>query len=221
MKGNLEMSHCKKSVIIGAGSYGQVYLSYLQQSGIHVVGFLDDDPTLENQHICSLPVLGNVGYLPLLKNHGITDVYCPIGNNKIRSEILSHAQKMGFATPNYIHPTVNISPKVEIGNGCYILLGTNIMPFTKIENFTMISMGVNIAHHSVLKKGTFISAGVTFGSSITAENYTYCGMGSTIMTGVSTLGTDCLIGAGAVVIRNVPPKAIVAGIPAKIIKYKS
>ena len=33
-----------KSVIIGAGKYGAVYLSYLKEAGIEIIGFLDDDP---------------------------------------------------------------------------------------------------------------------------------------------------------------------------------
>ena len=32
-----------RSVIIGAGKYGAVYLSYLKDAGIEIVGFLDDD----------------------------------------------------------------------------------------------------------------------------------------------------------------------------------
>ena len=40
------------------------------------------------------------------------------------------------------------------------------------------------------------------------------------MTGLHVLGIDCLIGAGAVVIKDVPSGAIVAGVPAKILKYK-
>ena len=40
------------------------------------------------------------------------------------------------------------------------------------------------------------------------------------MTGVHELGENCLIGAGAVVIKDVPQNAIMAGIPAKVLKYK-
>ena len=71
-------------------------------------------------------------------------------------------------------------------------------------------MGVNVAHHSILHEGTFLSTGVNFGASISA----------TIMTGVHELGENCLIGAGAVVIKDVPQNAIMAGIPAKVLKYK-
>ena len=211
-----------KSVIIGAGKYGEVYLSYLKDSGVDVVGFLDDDPKVADKQFGGLPVLGPISILPTLKDrYGITAVYCPLGNNKLRVKFLREAASLGYETPSYIHPSVIISPNVEIGNGVYILLGTQIMPYTKIENFVMISMNVSIAHHNVLKTGTFLSTGCNFGASIVAEENSYCGIGSTIMTGLHRIGKDCLIGAGAVVIKDVPDGAVMAGVPAKIIKYKT
>ena len=42
-----------KSVIIGAGTYGEVYLAYLQEAGIEIVGFLDDNPRYINQKAVS------------------------------------------------------------------------------------------------------------------------------------------------------------------------
>ena len=48
----------------------------------------------------------------------------------------------------------------------------------------------------------------------------YIGAGATLMTGVNKIGKNSLIGAGAVVIRDVPDNAVMAGVPAKILKYK-
>lgn len=210
-----------KSVIIGAGKYGEVYLSYLKESGVDVVGFLDDDPAVADKQFGGLPVLGPVSILPALKEkYGIASVYCPLGNNSLRVKFLRQAASLGYETPCYIHPSVIISPNVEIGKGVYILLGSQVMPYTRIEDFVMISMNVSIAHHNVLKSGTFLSTGCNFGASIVAEENAYCGIGSTIMTGLHRLGSDCLIGAGAVVIKDVPDGAVMAGVPAKVIKYK-
>lgn len=208
-----------KSVIIGAGTYGEVYLAYLQEAGVDVIGFLDDAP--KSNLVKNIPVLGGIDSLPLLKDkYGIEAVYCPLGNNKLRVKFLSLAKELGYKIPNYIHPSVIISPNVTIGEGVYILLGTTIMPYTIIKDYTMISMGVHLAHHSVLEEGVFLSTGCNFGASIIAHKYAYCGISSTIMTGIQELGENCLIGAGAVVIKNVPNNAVMAGVPAKIIKYK-
>lgn len=211
-----------KSVIIGAGTYGEVYLAYLQEAGVEIVGFLDDDPKFEGKEVRGVPVLGGISALESLKDtEGIEAVYCPLGNNVLRVKFLSYARELGYNTPNYIHPSVIISPNVTIGEGVYILLGTTIMPHTVIKDFVMISMGVHLAHHNVLDEGVFLSTGCNFGASIHAHKYAYCGISSTIMTGLHELGEDCLIGAGAVVIRDVEPKAVMAGVPAKVLKYKS
>lgn len=210
-----------KSVIIGAGTYGEVYLAYLKEAGVDVVGFLDDDPKFEGKEVKGVPVLGAINLLNTLKEtDGVEAVYCPLGNNKLRVKFLSMARELGYETPNYIHPSALVSPQVTIGKGVYILLGTTIMPHTVIKDYVMISMGVHLAHHNVLEEGVFLSTGCNFGASIHAHKYAYCGISSTIMTGMHELGEDCLIGAGAVVVKDVPDKAVMVGVPAKILRIK-
>lgn len=210
-----------KSVIIGAGSYGTVYQAYLQEVKVDVIGFLDDDEKIWGTTVANIPILGGTNLIPLLKDkYGVEAVYCPLGNNKLRVKFLSLAKKYGLQIPNYIHPSVVISPHVTLGEGVYILLGTIIMPYVTIKDFVMISMGVHLAHHSILSQGCFLSTGVNYGASIYAEENAYIGIGATVMTGIHKLGKDCLIGAGAVVIKDIPERAIVAGVPAKVIRYK-
>ena len=143
-----------KSVIIGAGTYGEVYLAYLQEAGEDVVGFLDDDPKYIGQSVRGVPVLGKVSALDTLKDtDGVKAVYCPLGNNVLRVKFLERARALGYQTPNYIHPTVIIAPHVEIAEeGVYILQATQIMPFVTIERDVMISTGSNIIHHSYLSQ---------------------------------------------------------------------
>lgn len=208
----------KNCIVIGAGTYGQVYKEYLQ-SEYELIAYYDDDPTLHGKLIDGIEVRGNVQ--DALFNEKDCAVFVPIGNNPVRIRILRNFEKKGFDTPSFIHPQAIIHPSVKIGKAVYILPGTTIMPLTKIDDYVMISVGSNIIHHTHLGKGVFISNGCNVGANITVKENAYIGMGSTIMTGVKIIGKNSSIGAGAVVIKDVPDNVVVAGVPAKILKYKT
>ncbi len=198
-----------------------MYLAYLQDAGVDIIGFVDDSEDKQGVTVRGVPVLGKISDLAAIKNrYGAEAVYCPLGNNALRVKCLEYASSLGYETPNFIHPSATIHHSVKLGKGVYVLLGVNIMPYTVIEDYVMISMNALVAHHTTLKKGTFLSTGVNFGASIVAHERAYVGIGATIMTGLHDLGADCLVGAGAVVIKDVPEKAIMAGVPAKVIRIK-
>jgi virginiamycin A acetyltransferase len=48
----------------------------------------------------------------------------------------------------------------------------------------------------------------------------WIGYNAIILPSVSKIGDGAVVGAGAVVAKDVPPYAIVAGVPAKVIKYR-
>lgn len=212
---NKDVEQC---IIVGAGTYGQVYAEYLKEK-YQIIGFIDDDKSLHNTKVLDIPVLGNFDFLI----EGVAkdvNVFIPIGNNKIRTTLLKKAIEKGFKTPSFIHPHTHIHSTVKIGKCVYILPGTSIMPFSEIEDFVLISMGVNIAHHTIIEEGCFFSQGSNIGASIKFKENVFCGIGSTVMTGVNTVGKGSLIGAGAVIIKDVPDGATVVGNPGKIIKIK-
>lgn len=212
----------KKCIIVGAGTYGQVYAKYLSEE-YDILGYVDDDEDIINQEIEGYKVLGTVGLLfePQGFDLESTCVFVPIGNNLTRNQLLNRISSFGYETPSFIHKTVILDSTVEINDPVYILPGTNIMPFTKIARNVMISMGVNIAHHVIIAEGCFFSQGSNVGASIVIEDLAYMGIASTLMTGVKRIGENSLVGAGAVVIKDVPAHVVVAGVPAKIIKTKN
>ena len=206
-----------KCVIYGAGTYGVVYAAYLKDT-YEILGFIDDNPKLMGSKFNDYSVLGNSEFLFSQLDKEIS-VFVPIGKNSVRVSLLEKLNYKGFLTPSFIHPHTFIDTSVSIGKAVYILASTNIMPFTTIGDFSMISMGVNIAHHVIIEKGCFFSQGTNVGASITIKEQAYCGIGSTIMTGVKELGIDSFIGAGSVIIKDVPSGAVVVGNPGRIIRY--
>ncbi len=212
----------ENSVIIGAGTQGQVFASYLKEAGVNLIGFIDDSQELEGKNILGLPVLGKYNDLfeDTLKNR-VQNIYCPIGDNAIRSKYLSTLKKEGYNIPSFIHRSVSIAPDVILGEAIYMLAGNIVMPFTKIGSYLMVNQGSTIAHHVEVGEGVFISSGVNIGASMIVEDRAYIGMGVTAMTGIKKIGKDCLLGAGAVIIRDVPDYATVVGNPGRVIKIKN
>jgi serine O-acetyltransferase len=105
-----------------------------------------------------------------------------------------------------------------------------IHPAAKIEAGVFIDhgAGVVIGETAEVRKGTVIYQGVTLGGTgkekgkrhpTIMENVTISA-GAKVLGGF-TVGKGAKIGAGAVVLKEVPPYATVVGIPARIVKIRN
>ena len=108
------------------------------------------------------------------------------------------------------------------GNDCAINEFVHIRAFGGVT----IGNGVWIANHAALVSETHPTDVEYVGDyppvlhPIVIEDNVWIGAHATILPGV-TLGRSSIIGAGSVVTKDVPPYAIVAGVPAKILRYKT
>ena len=128
--------------------------------------------------------------------------------------------------------------------GCHVGESTHIGTFVEIQRGAAVGRFCKISSHSficdgvVIEDGVFVGHGVMFindrfpraltpdGRLQTGADWTLertrvaagasIGSNATILGGV-TVGAGALIGAGAVVTRDVPPYAIVAGVPARVV----
>ena len=128
--------------------------------------------------------------------------------------------------------------------GCTIGAGSRIGTFVEIQKNAQIGRNCKISSHSFICEGVTIEDGVFIGHGVMFTNDMYpravnadgslqcdndwsllttrvkcraaIGSNATILPGV-TIGEGAQIGAGAVVVRDVPDFAIVAGVPARVI----
>jgi len=112
---------------------------------------------------------------------------------------------------------VKIGDCVEIGNFVSIARGT--LKDTIISSYVKIDNLVHIAHNCIIGENTLIIACAEVSGSCIVGRNCWLGVGCTTMQKIR-IGDNSVIGIGAVVIKDVPPNAIVAGNPAKIIRYK-
>ncbi|KQC29347.1 NeuD/PglB/VioB family sugar acetyltransferase [Flagellimonas eckloniae] len=212
----------KKAVILGSGYYGEVFLTYLSEQGYETIGFYDDDTSKIGKTIHGVQILGTFeDLMKVVQTDPSLHIFCSIGHNETRVKYLEKLHNAGAKIPNLIHESVILNDSVKIGRGISLMPGVIVMPHSIIEDYVIISIGSKVAHHTKLKKGCFLSMGVAIGANITMEDRSFVGVGASVMTGVKSIGEDALVGAGAVVIRDVEKNHIVAGVPAKTIRVKS
>lgn len=206
------------AVIAGAGSYGEVYLHYLRQTGANVVAFIDDAPQTAGTKVGGVAVRGDYTVLDELYGEGVRALYAPIGSNAVRVRFHQLAREKGFVTPNFVHVSALVDSELPADSGIFILPGTTIMPCSRIESDVMISANASVAHHTVLEQGVFLSTKASVGANIHVGSCAYVGMGATLVTGkVRRVGANAMLGAGSVLLCDLPDDAVAAGVPARLL----
>lgn len=112
---------------------------------------------------------------------------------------------------------VLIGNNVEIYANCSIARGS--ISDTVIEVGTKIDALCHVAHNVHIGKNSQLTAGTIVGGSTNIGNNCWLGLNSTIKHKLK-IGDNAIVGSGSSVIHDVQSKDIVAGCPAKSIKYK-
>lgn len=217
-----EESTMLRTVIIGAGEWGKVVLDILQDSpDVKVAGFLDDNKDVNSLQIAGIPVLGDFKSLSqIAKNCRIEAAIVAIGNNSVRASIFERIKKTGMKPINAIHETALIGKNVQIGQGVSIVIGAVINIATVIGDNVIIGEGAILSHHCTIKNHVHIAPDASLAAGVTVGEGADIGIGAIILDHL-VIGRNATVGGGAVVIEDVPVNAVVVGVPAKVIKYKS
>ena len=110
---------------------------------------------------------------------------------------------------------LEIGDRVEIGDHVSIARGT--VESTRVEDDVKIDDHVFIAHNARIGARSFVIAGAEISGSVDIGTNVWVSPEVTIVNKV-TVGDDALLGIGAVVIKDVPANAIVAGVPAQYLR---
>lgn len=203
-------------VIIGAGSLGIMTLDAVLCEGKYKKSnvFFVDDNQPKNKLVYNIPVIGNMDVIADLDRKKYRFIIA-IANNMVRKKIAEKYNDLSY--DNVIHPHAIISRYSKIGVGNIILPNVTIDPESIIHNHVIINKNTSIGHNVEMANYTQASPGCQLGGFVGEGSF--LGLGSTLLPNI-TIGKYTTVGAGSVVVKNLPDNCTAIGTPAKPIKFK-
>ena len=207
-----------KLIIIGASGFGKEVAWLVErinekQQKWDLLGFLDDNESLKGTFINGYEVLGTTTDIEIYK-----DAYfvCAIGSSTIREKIIEkikgQAKNVKFAT--LIDPSAIVSKHIEIGEGSIICAGSVATVNIKIGKHTIVNLNSTIGHDVVIGDYVTFYPSVNVSGNDRIEDSCEVGTGAQLKQNIS-VAKKSVIGAGAVVVKDIKEKGTYMGVPAR------
>jgi acetyltransferase EpsM len=180
----------------------------------NIAGFIDDDESKWGEVVNDIEVKGGDGWLRDLASGGEKPrAVMALGEPKTKRII---AQKLEGAVEwvTVVHPAAIISPYSTIGSGTVIQANVFVGPNVRIGKHCCFNFCSSVGHDAMLGDYVSVMSHCDITGYDVVKDGAYVATSVSIIPGV-TVGEDAFVGAGSVVVKNVPQGARVLGYPAK------
>jgi len=211
-------------VILGAGGFAREVLDVVDAieaaapSTFTVVGFVSERESDWNRTIHGVPVLGGFEWFERAPREGL-HVVCGIGSPPVRKRLVARCEALGLPSATLVHPRAVRTRWVELGPGTVVTAGVVLTNDIRVGRHVHLNLNATVGHDAVLEDFVTIAPGVNVSGNVHVGEGTDLGTGSAVLQN-TTIGAWSVVGAGAVVHRNLPANCTAVGVPAKVIKTR-
>lgn len=205
-------------VVFGAGGHARVVIDTLERTGkFRIRGLIAQASTPSTAGI-AYPLLGTDA---VLKEIGVNAGVIAIADNWIRMRLASAIRSdfPSFRFISAIHPSAIIARDVHIGDGTVVMAGVCINSGTHVDEHCIVNTRSSLDHENWLEKGCSVAPGVVTGGNVRLGELSVLGLSSSVIQGIR-IGTNTLVGAGAVVVNDLPPDVVAWGVPCRPVRAR-
>jgi sugar O-acyltransferase (sialic acid O-acetyltransferase NeuD family) len=200
--------------IIGSGGHARVVIDTAMALGnIEIAGVLDDDLERVGNHLSGIAIVGSISPQSVEKL-GIEHAVIAIGSNRVRAAIAERlAGTVTWVT--LVHPRAYVAGHTLVGQGTVLFAGSVLQPGSTLGHHVILNTHASVDHDSNIGDFSHIAPGAHLAGGVSVGAGAFIGLGAGVVQGRS-IGSWATVGAGGVVIKDVPDRATVVGVPARV-----
>ena len=200
----------EKVILIGGSGHAKVVIDCIRAAGDAPMGILDDG-IAPGTKVLDVPVLGPTDRWQEFTQYKFI---IAIGSNAVRARL---AATMQVSWHTAVHPQAVVSDYATLGQGTVVMPGAVINAGAAVGDHCIINTRAVVEHDCRLDDFVHISPCAALGGTVSVGAGTHLGIGASVRNNLS-LCKDCVIGAGATVVKDITQPGTYAGVPARKIK---
>lgn len=213
----------KPLVIVGDGETAQIAYEYFtHDSPYRVIAFAVERAYLKTKKLQGLPVVAfedlEAKYDPSKNSAFVAVSYTQL--NRVRARLFAATKAKGFKLASYVSSKAFVWRTASVGENCFIFEGNVVQHGVRIDDDVILWSGNHIGHQTHIHAHTYVSSHCVISGFCEIGDSCFLGVNATFSDRVK-VGKDCIIGAGAVVLKDTEPGKVYVGNPARATEKSS
>lgn len=205
----------------GGGDQGRVNWHILQSLGCEIVAFVDDTPGLKSPFPSTPLFAGWKELEPWLQEQDVSTLgfIAAIGNpyGHVRCRLHDLLSGSGMMPVSFADPTALLCRTLKFGPGLQVMAHAIAHNDAVIGRQCLLNTRSLVEHDCVLEDGVEIGPGAVLCGRVHVGAFTWIGAAATVRPRV-TIGRNAIVGAGSVVVSDIPDNVVAYGVPAKPVR---